>query len=81
MADNRYKYTAKTKEPQRVAGVKLDPGGGWLSEREYKAVKKDKYGASLLEKGLLVVGGVSIPASSGETLPDFEGGAAGSKRK
>jgi hypothetical protein len=55
MAEKQYKYTAKIKQPQTVVNVKLDPKGGPLSEREYKTLKKDAYGASLLEKGLLVV--------------------------
>jgi hypothetical protein len=85
MAEKQYKYTAAIKQPQTVVNVELDPKGGALSEREYKTVKKDTYGASLLEKGLLVVEGepVKTPASSGdtkadsespgETIPDFEG--------
>jgi hypothetical protein len=87
MAEKQFKYTAKFKQPQTVVDVKLDPKGGWLSEREYKAVKKDKYGASLLEKGLLVVAEGSpapalAPAPSAEPVPDFEsGGTAGFKRK
>jgi hypothetical protein len=78
MAEKQYKYTAKIKQPQTVVDVKLDPKGGVFSEREYKTVKKDKYGASLLEKGLLAVV-ESVPAEestaqpSGESVPDFEG--------
>jgi hypothetical protein len=82
MTEKKYKYTAKFKQPQKVGNVKLDPKGGLLSEREYKTVKKDVYGASLLEKRLLVVeeGQASVPApdsgsdSNGEseTVPDFE---------
>jgi hypothetical protein len=79
MTEKNYKYTTKFKQPQTVSGVKLNPKGGWLSEREYKAVKKDPYGASLLEKGMLIV--AEAPASAGtETVPDFEGGGKG-KRK
>jgi hypothetical protein len=55
MTEKNYKYAATIKQPQMVANVKLDPKGGTLSEREYKTLKKDAYGASLLEKGLLVV--------------------------
>jgi hypothetical protein len=66
MAEKQYKYTAKIKQPQMVANVKLDPNGGVLSEREYKTVKKDPYGASLLEKGLLVVEGVSTQVTTGK---------------
>jgi hypothetical protein len=74
MAEKQFKYTAKIKQPQTVSGVKLDPKGGTLTERQYKAVQKDKYGASLLEKGLLEVveDTPEAPASSGETVPDFE---------
>jgi hypothetical protein len=69
MAEKQYKYTAKFKQPQTVVNVKLDPEGGELSEREYKTLKKDAYGASLLEKGLLVVeeAAASEPALSGNT--------------
>jgi hypothetical protein len=68
MAEKQYKYTAKNIQPQTAAGIKLDPKGGALSEREYKTLKKDAYGASLLENGLLVVeeAPVSEPAPSGK---------------
>jgi hypothetical protein len=84
MTEKKYKYTAKIKQPQRVVNVKLDPKGGLLSEREYKTVKKDVYGASLLEKGLLVFNDSPDTATAtdpskeaegdavGETVPDFE---------
>jgi hypothetical protein len=85
MAEKQYKYTAKFKQPQTVVDVKLDPKGGWLSEREYKTVKKDKYGASLLEKGLLEVAedtpAAEAPAPSGDTIPDFEGGGTDTGEK
>jgi hypothetical protein len=73
MAEKQFKYTAKIKQPQIVGAVKIDPKGGWISERNYKAVKRDAYGASLLAKGLLVVedAPVSTPPA-GETVPDFE---------
>jgi hypothetical protein len=86
MTEKKFKYTAKIKQPQTVADFKLDPGGGNLSEREYKTLKKDAYGASLLEKGLLAV--EEAPASkpgrtgntgktgadgAGEIVPDFDG--------
>jgi hypothetical protein len=79
MTEKKYKYTAKIKQPQTVVNVKLDPKGGVISEREYKTVKRDAYGASLLEKGLLVVENVA----AGETVPDFEntGDAADSTKK
>jgi hypothetical protein len=64
MAEKQYKYTARIKQPQTVVNVKLDPKGGALSEREYKALKKDAYGASLLEKGLLVV--TEVPAANAD---------------
>jgi hypothetical protein len=88
MAEKQYKYTAKIKQPQTVADVKIDPEGGDLSEREYKTLKKDAYGASLLEKGLLAVEEVPVsePVHSGkagdkgkdkaniggEVVPEFE---------
>jgi hypothetical protein len=79
MAEKQYKYTAKIKQPQTVVNVKLDPNGGLISEREIKTVKKDAYGASLLEKRLLVIEDTSVSESApsgenqGETIPDFEG--------
>jgi hypothetical protein len=79
MTENNYKYAAKFKQPQTVSGVRLNPNGGYLSERQYKTVKKDPYGASMLEKGMLIV--AEAPASARtETVPDFEGGGKG-KRK
>lgn len=71
MTEKKYKYTAKIKQPQKVVNIKLDPAGGILTERELKVIKKDAYGASLLEKKLLVVEDVPV-SSSGETIPDFE---------
>ena len=75
------KYTAKFKQPQTVGSVNLDPRGGEITDREYKALKKDAYGASLLEKGLVVVEG-QAPARRGDTVPDFDAGsnAIGKKR-
>jgi hypothetical protein len=73
MAEKQYEYTAKIRQPQTVAGVKLDPRGGNLSEREYKTVRKDAYGASLLEKGLLSVR--EVPSLSGDTGTVAEGNA------
>jgi hypothetical protein len=64
MTEKKFKYTAKIKQPQTVVEVKLDPKGGFLSEREIKTVKKDAYGASLLEKGLLVI--AEQPATAAE---------------
>jgi hypothetical protein len=55
MAERKYKYSAKIKQPQSVAGVKINPAGGEFTERQYRAVQKDAYGKSLLEKGLLAV--------------------------
>jgi hypothetical protein len=83
MTEKKYKYTAKIKQPQTAVGIKLDSKGGVLTDREYKALRKDKYGASLLEKGLLVVEETpdSKPAPSGNTkkgntkdntIPDFD---------
>jgi hypothetical protein len=87
MADKQYKYTTTIGQPQTVGDVKLDPKGGSFSEREYKTLKKDAYGTSLLEKGLLVVKeepaqAPALPAipeptsaAQGEDIPDFEGGS------
>ena len=77
MTEKKFKYTTKIKQPQTVVEVKLDPKGGCLSEREIKTIKKDAYGASLLEKGLLVIEkdpapGTPPASSAGETVPDFD---------
>jgi hypothetical protein len=88
MAEKQYTYTAKIKQPQMVVNVKLAPKGGELTEREYKSLKNDAYGASLLEKGLLIVeesGGTEPDANAeaganagqdeqnyGEAIPDFD---------
>jgi hypothetical protein len=89
MAEKRYKYTAKIKQPQTVGNIKLSPEGGALSEREIKTVKKDAYGASLLEKGLLVIGNEPVTdtktpqatpsGGSGEAVPEFEAKGASKK--
>jgi hypothetical protein len=90
MTEKKFKYTAKIKQPQTVVEVKLDPKGGFLSEREIKTVKKDAYGASLLEKGLLVIEGEPARSPSGDTkadgevpgeaIPDFDGSGASPDR-
>jgi hypothetical protein len=82
MVEKRYTYTTKIKQPQSVGAIKLDPKGGVISERNYRTLKKDAYGASLLEKGLLVVEETKSEEpdadadqegkSSGETIPDFD---------
>ena len=83
MAEKQYKYTAAIKQPQTVVNIKLDPKGGKLTEREYKAVKKDHYGASLLEKGLLLVEETPEPdadeQNSGDTIPDFDSSSESSE--
>jgi hypothetical protein len=85
MVEKRYKYAAKIKQPQTVVSVKLDPKGGFLSERAYKTVKKDAYGASLLEKGLLVVEELAAEAAYDGAVPDDDGssgvGKSASRRK
>jgi hypothetical protein len=90
MTEKKYKYEAKIKQPQTVGDVKLSPQGGFLSEREIKTVKRDVYGVSLLEKGLLVIGEAPVtetdtpPArasgGSDEAVPDFEAKGASKKR-
>jgi hypothetical protein len=55
MTEKQYKYTAEIKQPQTVSDVKLNPNGGFLSEREIRAVKKDAYGLTLIETELLVI--------------------------
>jgi hypothetical protein len=85
MTEKQYKYTARIKQPQAVDNVKLDPKGGVLSEREYKTLKRDAYGASLLDKGLLVVeaepgAGAAMDDVSGNAIPAFEGSGKGKKK-
>lgn len=76
MVEKKYNYTAKFRQPQTVVGIKLDPKGGSLSERNLKALRKDAYGASLLESGLLKVEEVdaaqAATGTEGEIIPDFE---------
>jgi hypothetical protein len=74
MGEKQFKYAAAIKQPQTVGAVKLDPKGGILTEREYKAVKKDAYGASLLEKGLISV----IALSEQESTEDGSATASSS---
>ena len=70
------KYTAKITQPQMVGKIRLDPKGGSLTEKELKSIKKNAYGASLLEKGLLVVERVSAALLAGNNeVPDFDGAA------
>ncbi len=66
--------TSKTQQPQKVAGIRLSLSGGFFTERELKAIKKDAYGASLLDKKLLVVEEVPVqPVGKGkQTGRDFE---------
>jgi hypothetical protein len=89
MTDKKYKYEAKIKQPQTAGDVKLSPQGGFLSEREIKAVKRDVYGASLLEKGLLVIRNEpaantdihqAATGDAGETVPELEVKGAQKKR-
>ena len=56
MGEKKYNYTTKVNEPQKVAGITLNKEAGVITERQLKALKKDPYGASLLEKGLLIIG-------------------------
>ena len=70
MGEKKYNYTTKTNQPQKVAGITLNKKNGVITERELKALKKDPYGASLLEKGLLIIGTEvtsDAPAPAGTT--------------
>jgi hypothetical protein len=73
MVENQYKYTAGFKQAQTVGDIRLEPMGGWLSEREYKIVRQNAYGASLLEAGLLIVKDVAALAPSGGAISDIQG--------
>jgi len=80
MGEKKFTYTAnKINQPQKIGNIRIDPKGGEITEREYKALKKDAYGASLIEKGMLVFEeskSDSAPAASGantgDEIPDFE---------
>jgi hypothetical protein len=85
MAERKYKYTAKIKQPQTVDDVKIDPKGGEITERQYKTIQKDAYGISLLKCGLLIVkdvpvsgqdssekGAATETAPQGEIIHDFD---------
>jgi len=75
-----FKYTSKLSQSQKVVGVTLNLKEGTITERELKNLKKDAYGASLLEKGLLIIGAEvtaeptpPAPAEgTGETIPNFD---------
>ncbi|MDR2150124.1 MAG: hypothetical protein LBO67_04785 [Spirochaetaceae bacterium] len=54
MAVKQYKYTAKIKQPQIIAGVRIDPKGGTFNEKQVWAIKHDVYGRELVEKGFLI---------------------------
>jgi hypothetical protein len=71
------KYTAKITQPQTVGKIRLNPKGGTLTNKELKAIRKDTYGVSLLEKGLLVVEESSAaPLAGNHRFPDFDNTAA-----
>ena len=74
MGEKTFKYTSKISQPQKVAGITLNLKEGTIKERELKALKKDAYGASLLEKGLLVIGDevTEKETASKETVPEIE---------
>jgi hypothetical protein len=78
MVEKKYNYTAKFRQPQTVVGIKLNPKGGSLTERNLKDLRKDAYGASLLDNGLLVVveatadAAPAEPEKEGEIIPDFD---------
>jgi len=71
MGETKYNYTINTNQPQKVAGITFDKKEGVITERELKNLKKDAYGASLLEKGLLVIG-EKTTASNTEEVPKIE---------
>ena len=51
------KYTAKIKQAQKVAGIRIDPKGGELNDEQFKKITGDKYGKELISKKLLVIEG------------------------
>ena len=52
------KYSTKLKQVQFVAGVKIEPNGGELSEDQKKAIIADPYGKDLIEKKYLIIEGL-----------------------
>jgi len=51
------KYTAKVKQAQTVAGIRIEPKGGDLNEDQVKKIMADKYGKELISKKMLVIEG------------------------
>lgn len=49
------KYTTKIKQPQIVAGIRINPKGGTFNEKQIWAIRHDAYGKELLDKGFLIV--------------------------
>jgi len=64
MGEKKFNYTATIAQPQKVAGINIDPKGGVITERQLKALKKDAYGASLLESGMLTTEEVKAEAEA-----------------
>lgn len=80
MGEKKYKYTTRINQPQKVVGITLNAKEGVITEKELKALKKDAYGASLLEKGLLVVEEAVVEeattsnTSTAEEIPEIKEG-------
>ena len=74
MTEKKYRYTAKIQQPQKVAGVKLSLSGGIFTEQELKVITKDAYGASLLDKKLLIIEEIPVQSvgKGKQTGRDFE---------
>jgi len=51
------KYSTKIKQAQYVGKVKIEPQGGDLSNAQVKEIMADKYGQSLISKGMLTIQG------------------------
>jgi hypothetical protein len=49
------KYTLNNKQATSVGGVTLAPGMGTMTEAEYQAVIRDRWGQTLIEQGILKV--------------------------
>jgi hypothetical protein len=70
MKEKTFNYTTTINQPQMVGKKRLDPGKGIITESELKALKKDAYGISLLNTGLLIID--TEPVSAPETTPEPE---------
>ncbi|MDR1175022.1 MAG: hypothetical protein LBK83_06085 [Treponema sp.] len=55
------KYTAKISQSQLAGGVKIEPRGGDLTEKQAEKIMADPWGKELIKMGLLQIAGVKAP--------------------